>query len=112
MSEPNEGEPGTWSHCGNMAPHRRHNYPISHTLEPYHLTCLGTQPYPEERSTRSEHQPSMYEEALKDLLRAALPIISYVSMGRGYVDVEPYPDAAARRVNAEIRTLLGEEPTG
>ena len=28
---------------------------------------------------------------------ALLPIVQYVSRGRGYVDVERYPDAAARR---------------
>ena len=44
--------------------------------------------------------------SLKEKLRAALPIVAYVSAGRGYVDVEPYPDATARRVNAEIQDAL------
>jgi len=63
------------------------------------------------RPVRPGYRRSTYEERLEDLLRAALPVVSYVSAGRSYVDVEPYPDATARRVNAQIRALLGEEPT-
>ena len=33
----------------------------------------------------------------REVIRALLPIAGYVSRGRGYVDVERYPDAAARR---------------
>ena len=44
---------------------------------------------------------------LRDLLRAALPILAYVSTGRSYVDVEPYPDASARRVAALIDDAIG-----
>jgi hypothetical protein len=29
---------------------------------------------------------------------AMRPIVEYVSRGRGFVDVEPYPDAAARAI--------------
>lgn len=39
-------------------------------------------------------------------LQAAKPIVAYVSTGRRYVDVEPYPDATARRVNAQISEVL------
>jgi hypothetical protein len=31
-----------------------------------------------------------------------LDVLRYVSMGRGYVDVEPYPDARARRALGRI----------
>lgn len=44
---------------------------------------------------------------LETVLRHAQPIVAYVSTGRGYVDVERYPDAAARRVNALIYDALG-----
>jgi hypothetical protein len=38
-----------------------------------------------------------------------LTVLRYVSAGRGYVDVEPYPDAAARRVLGAIDTAAEEE---
>lgn len=47
---------------------------------------------------------------LETILRQALPVVEYVSTGRGFVDVEPYPDARARRVNYLIRFALGEIP--
>jgi hypothetical protein len=37
-------------------------------------------------------------EAERDRLREAIPVLEYVSRGRRFVDVEPYPDATARRV--------------
>jgi hypothetical protein len=36
-------------------------------------------------------------EPLVAALRDAVKVLRYVSAGRGYVDVEPYPDALARR---------------
>lgn len=44
--------------------------------------------------------------ALEECIREALPVIEYVSMGRGYIGVKPYPDATARRVNAALRDAL------
>lgn len=43
---------------------------------------------------------------LLNMLRAAQRVIGYVSTGRSFVDVEPYPDATARRVGAQIADLL------
>lgn len=43
-------------------------------------------------------------------LRAALPIVEYVSAGRGHVDTAPYPDAAARTANNLIRDALTGNP--
>jgi len=40
-------------------------------------------------------------------LRAARPVLEYVSRGRGFVDVEPYPDAGARRALATTSTPEG-----
>lgn len=43
---------------------------------------------------------------LRALLKEALGIVAYVSCGRQYVGTAPYPDALARRLNAEIRKAL------
>lgn len=45
-------------------------------------------------------------EALRAVAEAARPVLGYVSMGRRYVDVEPYPDATARRVLANLVDAL------
>lgn len=42
-----------------------------------------------------------------DALGAARSIVEYVSRGRGFVDVEPYPDAAARAVLGASSTPEG-----
>lgn len=39
---------------------------------------------------------------LRAALAATLPVLQYVSNGRSFVDVEPYPDAAARKLLGEI----------
>lgn len=38
----------------------------------------------------------------RELIEQALPVLRYVSAGRRYVDVEPYPDAAARALLGEL----------
>lgn len=43
----------------------------------------------------------------EDALRAAFPVVAYVSTGRSFVGVEPYPDATARRVAALIDDAIG-----
>lgn len=44
----NEGEPGTWSHCGNDKPHSDHKHTVVMNEGPHpDIQCLGT-PYPEE----------------------------------------------------------------
>jgi hypothetical protein len=43
------------------------------------------------------------------LLERALPIVRYVSMGRGFVGVEPYPDAAARALLGAIEEKSNSE---
>jgi hypothetical protein len=60
-----------------------------------------TQALAEERTTRAAAV-----RALREALSAARPIVAYVSAGRGFVDVDPYPDGEARRVNAVIADLL------
>lgn len=40
------------------------------------------------------------------IIVACIPILEYVSRGKGYVGVEPYPDASARRVLGMIRDGL------
>lgn len=40
-----------------------------------------------------------------------LAVLQYVSTGRGYVDVEPYPDTAARRALGRIHTEQTGTPT-
>lgn len=46
-----------------------------------------------------------------EALRDAAKVLAYVSAGRGYVDVEPYPDALARRALGALDDagLLTEE---
>lgn len=39
---------------------------------------------------------------LRAALAATLPVLQYVSYGRRYVDVQPYPDATARKLLGEI----------
>lgn len=39
-------------------------------------------------------------------LLAAESVVEYVSMGRGWIGTRPYPDASARKVNAEIKEAL------
>jgi hypothetical protein len=39
-----------------------------------------------------------------------LKVVEYVSMGRGYIGVEPYPDATARFALGELQEF-GEEMT-
>lgn len=46
---------------------------------------------------------------LVEAAREALPVVEFVSRGRGYVGVEPYPDARARNANALLRDAL-EDP--
>lgn len=46
-------------------------------------------------------------ERLRLALIQAEPIVEYVSMGRGWVGTQRYPDATARRVNAQIKEALG-----
>lgn len=43
------------------------------------------------------------EPAPVRVLADIVEILEYVSRGRGFVDVEPYPDAKARRVLGAIR---------
>lgn len=45
-------------------------------------------------------------EKLEAALIQAKPVVEYVSMGRGYIGVDIYPDATARRVNAQIQEAL------
>lgn len=47
---------------------------------------------------------------LEDVLRAAAKVVAYVSSGRGYIGVKPYPDATARKVLAQIDEAIGLEP--
>jgi chromosome segregation ATPase len=49
------------------------------------------------------------EPRYREALERALPIIEYVSRGKGFVGVAPYPDALARIVNAEAHQALGEK---
>lgn len=48
---------------------------------------------------RDEHTAifALYRRAC-DLLEQARPVLEHVSRGRGFLGVEPYPDATARRV--------------
>lgn len=59
----------------------------------------------EERNRHLHSELSIYRR----LLIQAEAIVEYVSMGRGYIGAGPYPDATARRVNAEIKEALGRE---
>lgn len=54
--------------------------------------------YPCQLCGVAEHALAAAYRELEALLAEATPILGYVSRGRGFVDVEPYPDAAARRV--------------
>jgi hypothetical protein len=51
------------------------------------------------------------DDRLTRALRDVLPVLRYVSKGRRYVDVEPYPDALARRALGALDDagLLTEE---
>jgi hypothetical protein len=51
------------------------------------------------------------DDRLTRALRDAVTVLRYVSAGRGYVDVEPYPDALARRALGALDDagLLTEE---
>lgn len=68
-----------------------------------------TDPISQAAPTNSQTWEQKRIEKLVGALRAALPIVAYVSTGRRYVDVEPYPDATARRVGAQIQDLLEEQ---
>jgi hypothetical protein len=65
----------------------------------------ATDPFDEALDTLARRLEEL-EEGLED----ALPVIEYVSRGRGFFGIEPYPDARARRVNASLRFLLHPEP--
>jgi hypothetical protein len=39
-------------------------------------------------------------------------VLEYVSRGRRYVDVEPYPDATARRALAALDSLINQQTQG
>jgi hypothetical protein len=61
-----------------------------------------------------EHVDRRIAEQIEPLaagLRDAVKVLRYVSAGRGYVDVEPYPDALARRALGALDDagLLTEE---
>ena len=53
-------------------------------------------------------------ELLREALAEAVPVLDYVSRGRGYVDVTKYPDATARMALPLVRDALdlGEAPDG
>lgn len=40
----------------------------------------------------------------QDVIRASVEVLQYVSRGRRFVDVEPYPDAKARMILGGIST--------
>jgi hypothetical protein len=48
-------------------------------------------------------------DELRCVAKAALPLVQYVSAGRKFIDVEPYPDVAARRVGAQLLAALDKE---
>jgi hypothetical protein len=45
-------------------------------------------------------------------LAETIPVLEYVSLGRGYVDVKTYPDGRARRVLAAVLASRDQEDQG
>lgn len=58
--------------------------------------------------------PKLAAMLLGSDLSDAIKVLAYVSAGRGYVDVEPYPDALARRALGALDDagLITEEEVG
>ncbi len=64
-----EGDPGTWSHCGNRSPHGRHHHTIVFNEGPYpNILCNGT---PKKEDTMTEKTVEIPLTMLRNLVWAA-----------------------------------------
>lgn len=61
--------------------------------------------------TRDRHDVAIPDDAVELLVVSAdvREVLVYVSRGRGYVDVEPYPDFEARRALGALRITEAQE---
>lgn len=71
--------------------------------------CICVAPQPPATSARSAYERGIFDAGVAEGRRqatetfaGAVDVLGYVSRGRRYVGVEPYPDAAARRVLGDL----------